>query len=97
MLDQYGQEAGAEEGEEVEEEEGLYDEEDERGEYAPVVVELTDGQRRMLGVEGDSVITAETRLGAEKGDEDGEEEGAADGVDSADEEEMDLEEMDARY
>jgi len=85
MRDQYGDEVGLEQGEAMDE----YDEEDERGEWAPVVLELTESQRRMLGVDGD--VAGADRGGNDEGGDEVEEE------EEEEEEEMDLEDMDSRY
>lgn len=52
-----------EDGEEVRGvETSAWDEEDETGEFAPAVVELTGEQRRLLGVEGDEEVVLHERL-----------------------------------
>ena len=79
MRDQYGEEVemGGDAGQDE------YDEEDEMGEWAPVVLELTEEQRRMLSVDGETLgNVVEDREEKEEEEE---------------EEEMDLEDMDARY
>jgi A1 cistron-splicing factor AAR2 len=75
-----------EDGERVEMEVGGFEEEDESGEYAPAVVELTEAQMRELGI-----TSADLRkLGKKVESEDSEE--------SADsEDDRDLEDMDDRY
>ncbi|GAB7339412.1 hypothetical protein MBLNU457_6046t1 [Dothideomycetes sp. NU457] len=86
MRDQYGEEVGPELESGLEE----YDEMDERGEWAPVVLELTESQRRMIGVDGDGVGDGQDGEDGRGDDEEEEEQ-----VDE--EEEVDLEDMDARY
>jgi A1 cistron-splicing factor AAR2 len=85
-----------------------YDEDDETGEWAPQIVDLTPEQARLLGVEDAVDLRAkmkETSLHA-RDDGDGLESGAGEvssrgsveEEDEDDEEEMgDLEDMDARY
>lgn len=98
-----------EDGEQVTMETTAFDAEDETGEFAPQVVELTAEQARELGIEiGDGTSVLEklkvTSLHQESTDEDtsdGEEEadsGASASDSDSEEEEMDdLEDMDARY
>lgn len=89
MKDQYGEEVREQEG--VDEEE--YDEMDERGEWAPVVLELTEAQRRMIGVDGDGIGDDVDGIGDDRDGKNEEEEEE----EEEKEEEMDLEDMDARY
>lgn len=95
-----------EDGEQVRMDTTAYDEDDETGEWAPQIVDLTPEQARLLGIEDAVDLRAklgETSLGAAKDGDDNFE--AAPSVSSEeqsaeddDEEEMnDLEDMDARY
>lgn len=83
-----------EDGEEVDMDDLTHDEDDEWGEYAPQVVDLTPEQRLALGLEEGDVLPSgrgkslKETIRDEEADASEEEE---------DEEEMDLEEMDARY
>jgi A1 cistron-splicing factor AAR2 len=97
-----------EDGEQVRMDTTAYDEDDETGEWAPQIVDLTPEQARLLGVEDAVDLRAkmkETSLHA-RDDGDGLESGAGEvssrgsveEEDEDDEEEMgDLEDMDARY
>lgn len=97
-----------EDGEQVRMDTTAYDEDDETGEWAPQVVDLTPEQARLLGIEDAVDLRAklgQTSLDAtDDDDKEGEEasptspevEGRS--IDESDEEEMlDLEDMDARY
>ena len=98
-----------EDGEQVQMETTAWDEEDETGEFAPLVVELTEAERRALGL-GEEVVLHESLQKASLGEKQrlegregkGAEEassGSEDGEEgeSEDEEMDDLDNMDARY
>jgi len=81
-----------EDGEQVEMDTNRFDEEDETGEYAPMIVDLTSEQKQALGQEDEamdilptSVLTHRTKLFAVPDDKDEEED------------DRDIEEMDPRY
>ncbi|OQO07913.1 hypothetical protein B0A48_06705 [Cryoendolithus antarcticus] len=96
-----------EDGEQVRMDTTAYDEEDESGEYAPQMVDLTPEQMKELGIESVGDLRAKL-TGTKLHDEDvveevaGESEdddsgGSGSDDDDEDEEEQDLEDMDARY
>lgn len=99
-----------EDGEQVRMDTTAYDEDDETGEYAPLVVDLSPEQAKLLGLEDAVDLRAKLKdasLQARDEDEDGDEGAKAhaaqaskddsDSQDDADEEMDDLEDMDARY
>nr|XP_023900363.1 protein AAR2 homolog [Quercus suber]POE50757.1 protein aar2 like [Quercus suber] len=88
-----------EDGERVQVETTAWDAEDETGEYAPQIVELTPSQARLLGQEGEEgVVGLHQGRGVASLSSDDEEDEDEDDDDDDDEEEMqDLDELDSRY
>ena len=87
-----------EDGEQVRMDTTAYDEEDETGEYAPQIVDLSPEQARLLGVEDPTDLRAKlrettlsTRAGCDSDDE------SVEDNDDDGEEIGDLEDMDARF
>ena len=87
-----------EDGEQVRMDTTAYDEDDETGEYAPQIVDLSPEQARLLGVEDATDLRTklrETTLSAEAGSDSDDE--SAEDEDENGEEMGDLEDMDARF
>ena len=104
-----------EDGEEVEMDNTAFDEDDEAGEYAPTIVELSAEQMELLGIEsiqqvmnGNKTPNLRDRIQKDQTDagrdgyqyevqSDEESEKGLPAFDEDEEEELDLEDMDARY
>jgi len=87
-------------GEEIRMDTTAFDEEDETGEFAPQIVDLTPEQARLLGVQSEDITDGPTKTSlleaddSDKSSKDGQ--GAASDSETS-EDDQDLEEMDARY